>query len=141
MTTGIFLDTSILVRLFDDDEPVKQAAVRSLIGDVDGPPLVISAQVLAEFVHIAGSEMAHPLSAVTIRRVLVDLLELQVVPTDVDLILGAIDLVNDYGLRMRDALILQAAATSACALLLTEVLTHGMCVSGVSIEDLDSQQL
>ena len=52
MSGGAFLDTSVLVRLFDDDEPLRQAAARAVIGvvpGVDGPALVVSAQVLAEF--------------------------------------------------------------------------------------------
>ena len=78
MSGGAFLDTSVLVRLFDDDEPLRQAAARAVIGvvpGVDGPALVVSAQVLAEFTDLVTTRLARPLPPVTARRALADLAE------------------------------------------------------------------
>ena len=36
MNGSVFVDTSVLVRLFDDDEPDRQAAARAVIGVVPG---------------------------------------------------------------------------------------------------------
>ena len=43
-----FVDTNVLVYLFDDDEPGKQGVARSLLGGTEGA-FVLSAQVLGEF--------------------------------------------------------------------------------------------
>ena len=88
MTGAAFLDTSVLVRLFDDDEPQRQAAARAVVGAADGPPLAVSAQVLAEFHHVVTTGLARPLASVTARRALADLADLHVVPTDTDLVLA-----------------------------------------------------
>ncbi|MEE3252204.1 MAG: PIN domain-containing protein [Actinomycetota bacterium] len=138
MSGGAFLDTSVLVRLFDDDEPLRQAAVRTVIGvvpGVDGPALVVSAQVLAEFTDLVTTRLARPLPPVTARRVLADLAELHVVGMDTDLVLAAADTAEEHGLSVRDALVVEAAAASGCSRLLTEALPHATMVRGVMVED------
>ena len=134
MTGAAFLDTSVLVRLFDDDEPQRQAAARAVVGAADGPPLAVSAQVLAEFHHVVTTGLARPLASVTARRALADLADLHVVPTDTDLVLAAADTAAEHDLSMRDALVVEAAA-AGCARLLTEVLPHGTLIRGVAAED------
>ena len=114
MSGGAFLDTSVLVRLFDDDEPLRQAAARAVIGvvpGVDGPALVVSAQVLAEFTDLVTTRLA------------------------TDLVLAAADTAEEHGLSVRDALVVEAAAASGCSRLLTEALPHGTMVRGVMVED------
>ncbi|MBC8363835.1 MAG: PIN domain-containing protein [Actinobacteria bacterium] len=139
MNGSVFLDTPVLVRLFDDDEPERQAAVRAVIGVVpgedSGPALVLSAQVLAEFVDVATTRLVRPLPAVTARRALADLAELHVVPLDADLVLAAADTAEEHGLSIRDALVVEAAASSGCSRLMTEALPHGTMVRGVTVED------
>ena len=138
MSGGAFLDTSVLVRLFDDDEPLRQAAVRTVIGvvpGVDGPALVVSAQVLAEFTDLVTTRLARPLPPVTARRALADLAELHVVGMDADLVLAAADTAEEHGLSVRDALVVEAAAASGCSRLLTEALPHGTMVRGVMVEN------
>ncbi len=135
MTGAAFLDTSVLVRLFDDDEPQRQAAARAVVGAADGPPLAVSAQVLAEFHHVVTTGLARPLASVTARRALADLADLHVVPTDTDLVLAAADTAAEHDLSMRDALVVEAAAAAGCARLLTEVLPHGTLIRGVAAED------
>ena len=138
MSGGVFLDTSVLVRLFDDDEPARQAAARAVVGvvpDEGAPALVVSAQVLAEFADVVTARMARPLPRVTARRALADLAELHVVPTDANLVLAAADTAEEHGLSVRDALVVEAAAASGCSRLLTEALPHGTMVRGVRVED------
>lgn len=61
MSGRAFVDTNVLVYLFDDDEPVKQGQARQLRADPDGPDLVVSAQVLGEF-YVAVTARRHQLS-------------------------------------------------------------------------------
>ena len=49
MINRVFIDASVLVKLFDDNAPVEQAAARNLIGDVDNATLVTSALAIADF--------------------------------------------------------------------------------------------
>jgi predicted nucleic acid-binding protein len=136
---SVFVDTSVLVRLFDDDEPDRQAAARAVIGVVPGedagPALVLSAQVLAEFTDVATTRLVRPLPVVTARRALADLAELHVVPFDADLVLAAADTAEEHDLSIRDALVVEAAASSGCSRLLTEAIPHGTMVRGVAVED------
>ena len=88
MAGRTFVDASVLVRLFDDDEPARQAAARALVGATGGPTLVVSGPVLAEFVD-AVTRMARPLTAVVARRAVHELAELTVVPVDAAMVLAA----------------------------------------------------
>ena len=135
MAGRTFVDASVLVRLFDDDEPNRQAMARALVGDVDGPALVVSGPVLAEFAEAVTFRMPRPLPAVVARRALSDLAELTVVPADASLVLAAADTAAETGLALRDALALEAAVLGGCDRLATEVLPAGSLVRGVLVED------
>ncbi len=135
MAGRTFVDASVLVRLFDDDEPVRQAAARALVGHVDGPALVVSGPVLAEFAEAVTGRMARPLSAVVARRALAELAELTVVPAEASLVLAAADTADEAGLALRDALAVEAAVVGGCDRMATEALAHGTVVRGIRIED------
>ncbi len=131
----IFVDASVLVRLFDDDEPNRQAAARGLVGVTGGPALVVSGQVLAEFVDTVTTRMSRPLPVVVARRALAEMAELTVVPTDASLVLAAVDTAHESGLSVRDALVVEAAVVGGCDRLATEALSHGSIVRGIHIGD------
>ena len=135
MAGRTFVDASVLVRLFDDDEPARQAAARALVGDLDGPALVVSGPVLAEFAETVTTRMARPLSVVVARRALAELAELTVVPADASLVLAATDTAAEAGLTGRDALSVEAAVVGGCDRLATEALAHGGLIRGVWIKD------
>jgi predicted nucleic acid-binding protein len=135
MADRTFVDVSVLVRLFDDDQPERQAAARALIGGAGGPSLVVSGPVLAEFAEIVTSRLARPLSAVVARRALAELAELTVVSADASLVLAAADTGDEAGMSMRDALALEAAVVGGCDRMATEALAHDSVVRGVRIED------
>ena len=135
MAGRTFVDASVLVRLFDDDESARQATARALVGDVDGPPLVVSGPVLAEFAEVVTTRMARPLSPVVARRALAELSELTGVPADASLVLAAADTAAESGLVLRDAMAVEAAVLGGCDRLATEAMVHGSLVRGVRIED------
>ena len=129
------VDASVVVRLFDDDEPERQAAARALFGDVDGTTGVVSADVLAEFYDMVTTRMARPLPAVTARRALADLADLAAVHVDPDLVAAAVDTAAEFGIPVRAALAVEAAVTAGCDRLLTEALPHGTVVRNLVVED------
>ena len=135
MTGRTFVDASVLIRLFDDDEPGRQAAARALIGATGGPALVVSGPVLAEFLDVVTTRMERPLSAMLARRALAELAELTTVPADASLVLAAADTAGEADLSVRDALALEAAVVGGCDRMATEALRHGSLVRGVQVED------
>ncbi|HJL88948.1 MAG TPA: PIN domain-containing protein [Acidimicrobiales bacterium] len=135
LTNRVFVDVSVLVRLFDDDEPRRQAAARAVIGDIQGATLVISTRVMADFYDIVTREFARPLPGVVAGRALADLADLAVVQVDHDLVAAAADTADRHDLEVRDALAVEAAATAGCGRLLTEALPHGTVLRGLVVED------
>ena len=135
MAARTLVDTSVLLRLFDDDQPLRQAAVRGLFGDPEGPNLVIAADGLAAFYDAVTKRFARTLPEVTARRALSDLAELTVVQLDRDLVMAAADTAAAEGLSLRDALAVEAAVTAGCDRLATEALPHGSLVRGIRAED------
>ncbi len=135
MSARTLVDTSVLLRLFDDDQPLRQAAARGLVGDPEGPNLVVSADGLAAFYDVVTTHLVRPLPEVTARRALADLAELTVVHVDRDLVMAAADTAAAEGLSMRDALAVEAAMTAGCDRLATEALPHGSIVRGIRVDD------
>ena len=135
MTARTLVDTSVLLRLFDDDQPLRQAAARGLFGDSEGPNLAISADGLAAFYDAVTKRFTRTLPEVTARRALSDLAELTVVYLDRDLVMSAADTAAAEGLSLRDALAVEAAVTAGCDRLATEALPHGSLVRGIRVED------
>jgi predicted nucleic acid-binding protein len=135
MSGSAFLDTNVVVYAFDDDEPVKQERARTIIGGGDYPTLVVSTQVLAEFFVTVTRKLDRPLSPELARQAVADLATLPVVGADKESVLAGIDLADRHQLCLWDALIVQAAATAGCETLLTEDLTDGTVLAGVSIQN------
>lgn len=69
------------------------------------------------------------------RRKVELLAEMDLIRVDLGLILAAIDLHRLNSFSFWDALIVRAASTAGCGLLLTEDLQHGQVVDGVRIEN------
>jgi predicted nucleic acid-binding protein len=135
MATSTLVDTSVLLRLFDDDQPLQQAAARGLFGDSEGPNLAISADGLAAFYDAVTKRFTRTLPEVTARRALSDLAELTVVQLDRDLVMAAADTAAAEGLSLRDAMAVEAAVTAGCSRLATEALPHGSLIRGIRAED------
>ena len=135
MAARTLVDTSVLLRLFDDDQPLRQAAARGLFGDPEGPNLAISADGLTAFYDAVTKRFTRTLPEVTARRALSDLAELTVVQLDKDLVMAAADTAAAEGLFLHDALVVEAAVTAGCDRLATEALPHGSLVRGIRVED------
>ena len=129
-----FLDTNVLVYADDLDAGNKRERAQRLLAEIlAGGDGVLSTQVLQEFFSISTRKLGvDP----TIARRKVELLaQMDLVRIDLDLILAAIDLTRLHSFSFWDALIVRAASTAGCGVLLTEDLQHGQVVEGVRIEN------
>lgn len=135
MTGRSFVDTNVIVYLFDDGEPAKQERARRLIADPESPPLVVSTQVLSECYVTLTRKLPHSLDLPTARVAIERLAEWSVVQTDTALVLAAIETSEQQRLSLWDAMIIEAAAAADCDRLLTEDLQHGATIRGVQIEN------
>jgi predicted nucleic acid-binding protein len=133
MGDSAFVDTNVVVYAFDDDEPVKQEQAREVLAGSGDQVLVLSTQVLAEFYVTVTRKLARPLDSATARQAVAHLSDLPVVSTDADLVLAAIEVSRRHQLSLWDGLILQAAATADCNVVLTEDLSHGSVIGGVTV--------
>ena len=136
MTKRIFIDDSILCKLFDDNSPVEQAAARNLIGDVENSTIVTSALSLANFYEEVTIRFTRSLEPVTAKLAVNDLTELTVVQRDSDLVLAATEIQTSFGVSMSEAITVEAALTSGCDFIVTEVFEKKDSVKGIQIERL-----
>ena len=136
MTKRIFIDDSILCKLFDDNSPVEQAAARNLIGDVENSTIVTSALSLANFYEEVTIRFTRSLEPVTAKLAVNELTELTVVQLDSDLVLAATEIQTSFGVSMSEAITVEAALTSGCDFIVTEVFEKKDSVKGIQIERL-----
>ena len=129
-----FVDTNVLVYLFDDDEPDKRAIARTLLGEV-GDTFVLSAQVLGEFYVTVTRKLARPLSPEIAREAVASFGEFPVQPITGPLVSAAIDRVGRSRLSYRDALIVETAIAAGAGTLLTEDLQDGQDFDGVRVRN------
>lgn len=130
----VFVDTNVLVYLFDDAEPDKQAASRRLLSeDLDGSQIVVSTQVLQEL-FVALTRGKNPIATQDVaERAVRDASELLVVQVDVPLVLEAVVDTRHRSVSFWDSLIVRAAVSARCGRLLSEDLNAGETTDGVTI--------
>ena len=137
MLNRVFVDASVLVKLFDDNSPIEQAASRNLIGDVDNTTLVTSALSIADFYEEVTTKFSRKLEMVTAKQALNDLTELTIVQIDSDLVLAATETQSDLNIEMREAIAIEAAVTSGCDFIVSEVIDKNHIVKGILIRSLE----
>jgi predicted nucleic acid-binding protein len=134
----VFLDTNVLVYAVDEAEVRRRAIARELLargaGTVDSG-FVVSTQVLSEFL-VAVRRLEVPVHedlALALVREIASSVEVHV-PSVADVVAAAERAARDR-LHHFDALIVQAAISSGCDLLLTEDLQHGRRFDDVTVTD------
>lgn len=131
-----FLDTNILVYMFDRDSPVKRATARKIFrseGAVGN--LVLSTQVLQEFYVSVTRKLALPLRPESAYRAMRHLSTLPLVAIDSPLVLSAIRRSQQLSLSFWDALIVESALQCGAARVWTEDMQHGQVIDGLRIEN------
>ncbi len=129
-----FLDTNVLVYLFDVDAPDKQEQARALLqAEVANGRAVLSTQVLQEFYVAVTRKLARPLDALTAEAALRCLAELPVTPVNSALVLRAAQRSRTDNRSFWDSLIVETAVQSGAKVLYSEDLQHGRVVEGMQI--------
>ena len=136
MSDRSFFDTNVLVYLFDQDAPGKQARARELFAaEARAGRIVLSPQVLQEFYVIVTRKLARPLSTEAALATLVQLNDFPLVPVDGAMVLRAVQLHQSATLSFWDALIVQAALEGNCKRVLSEDMQHGRRIGDLVIEN------
>lgn len=132
----VFLDTNVLVYLFDRGAPKKRDAARRLLVSHGAElELALSTQVLQEFYVTVTRKLAKPLPPEQAERAVRDLARLPVVPASVNLVLAAVALSRRAGFSFWDATIIEAALHSGAQELLSEDLQDGREIEGMRIRN------
>jgi predicted nucleic acid-binding protein len=136
MSDRLFVDTNVIVYLFDTDSPTKRQRAREIF-EAEGPAgrLVLSTQVLQEFFVAVTRKLEHPLPEAEAEATAKDLAALDVVEVDVPMVLRAISLARRHTLSLWDALIVEAALVRGCVRLLSEDLQDGRRFGGLVVEN------
>ncbi|MGQ0592336.1 MAG: PIN domain-containing protein [Gammaproteobacteria bacterium] len=129
-----FVDTNILVYLFDMDAPEKKATVAGLF-EREGASglLVVSTQVLQEFYVVVTRKLARPLAPEIAEQAVRDFATLPVRQVTPALVLSAIRRSIESRLSFWDALIVETASDAGATVLLTEDLQHGQVIDGIRV--------
>jgi predicted nucleic acid-binding protein len=135
MSARTFLDTNVLVYLFDHDEQPKQQRAREILEDAEPGELVLSTQVLSEFYVTVTRKLEQPLDPALATEAVDWLGSLTVVSTDTTLVKSAIQTSCSSQLSYWDGLVLAAAARAGCERLLTEDLNDGQEIDSVYVEN------
>jgi len=136
MSARAFVDTNVLVYMFDRDAPSKRDLARRLVAeDAEAGNLVLSTQVLKEFYVSVTRKLATPLPGDLALEATRSLGELSVVQVDPEMIYAAILLSQHNQLAFWDALIVHTAVAASCERLLSEDLQHGQRIEGVRVEN------
>jgi len=131
-----FLDTNVLIYVFDRDEPTKQATATRLLHKLtEAGSVLLSTQVLQEFYAVATGKLRRRLSA----KEAVDAVEafaaLPLVTVTPELIVGAVRLHQAESLSFWDALIVQAALAGGAKVLYSEDLQNGRRIGELLIQN------
>jgi predicted nucleic acid-binding protein len=133
MTARVFVDTNVLVYLFDDHEAQKQRRANDVLRELGR--FVLSAQVLGEFYVTVTRKLRSPLSPALATSLVSDFAAGPVIQLDSALVRAAIDSSERSQLSYWDALIIEAAVAGGCDRILTEDLDAGSVIRGVEIVD------
>lgn len=127
-----FIDTNVLVYLFDTDAPAKQAVARGLLA---AGRFVLSTQVLSEFYVTVTRKLARPLDPERARRAVTDFCAMPIRDVTAKLVLAAIRRCAASQLSYWDALIVETALEAGATTLLTEDLQHGQVIETLRVSN------
>jgi predicted nucleic acid-binding protein len=126
MSDKCFVDTNILMYAHDSSTGAKHKCAKNIVEELwlarSG---VVSTQVLQELCVNLRRKAAHPADLKTVREIIADYLVWEVFINTGESILEAIDIERRYKVSFWDALIIQAAAASGCAVMYSEDLSNG----------------
>lgn len=132
----VFLDTNIITYAYDTSAGEKHRRANKILVDVwDSGNGVLSTQVLQEFFVSATKRIQKPLDVITAKEIVSDLLSWDIVVNDGESILKAIDIHHRYHYSFWDSMIIQSAIKGSAVFLLSEDLSDGQIIKGVTIRN------
>ena len=136
MTGLVFVDTNVFVYLHDDSAPAKQLRANDWITClVRRRAGRLSFQVLQELYSVFTRKVQPALAASRVQPIIRDLTSWRPIPIDFAIMERAWLMEGRYSLSWWDALIVAAAQTCQCKVLLTEDLQHGQEFGAVRVID------
>lgn len=132
----IFVDTNILIYAYDSTAEQKHKKANRIVSDLwDSGLGVLSTQVLQEFFVNVTAKTPKPLDVRTARGIVNDLLTWDMMVVDGPSILKGVDIHMKYKYAFWDALIIEAAVRGGSQVLLSEDLSDGQIIEGVTIRN------
>ena len=134
-TERYFIDSNVLIYMYDTSEPQKQRFAEELVtGLTQRGNGVLSVQVLGEFFFNVTRRIANPLSLEQADRVvgaIGSLPTLDVLDIDIAMVRRAIATHSRYGTTYWDSLIIAAAERAGCSTILSEDYNSGQSYHGI----------
>jgi predicted nucleic acid-binding protein len=125
MPDRAFFDTNVLIYALAQNDPRSTRAEELLASGG-----VLSVQILNEFVSVAQRKILMSWSEITEALDAIRILCPSPLPITVETHEAALKIVEKYGYRIYDALVVAAALESACAILYSEDLRDGQTIEG-----------
>ncbi len=132
----IFLDANVIIYAYDVSAGVKREKAQKILLDLwESGQGLLSTQVLQEFFVTVTRKIPQSLELRTAKQIVNDLLSWDIVINDGDSILEAIELHSNHKYSFWDSLIIQAAIKGGASLLLSEDLSGGQNIKGITIKN------
>ncbi len=130
----IFIDTSVLIYSQNTKEAEKQSICRKVLSNIaDNSLIVISTQVMQEYYNVATLKMG--IEKLLAKRT-VEMFDIyEIVTIQPSIIFKAMDIHVLHQLSFWDSLIISAAKSANCMMLLTEDMNDGQVIEGVKIQN------
>jgi predicted nucleic acid-binding protein len=135
VTERLFVDTNVWVYAVDVADPAKQARARAVTAPGQGSDIVVSSQVLSEFYVVTTRKLARPLAEAAAAAMVERLADLPVVSVDADLVSKAIAGSRAWQVSFWDALIIEAAGSAGCNVVLSEDLAGDRAYGAIEVRD------
>ena len=133
MTGKCFVDTNVFVYLFTKTDPKKREKCYSIFKKAGKQTqFVVSTQVIKEFSSVMLSKFNMP--PLELKSTIDTITEFEVIETHVNLIKTAIDIRTLNQLSFWDSLIISAAKSANCTMVLTEDMNDGQVIEGLKIQ-------
>ncbi len=132
----VFVDTNLIVYAYDKDAGEKHRIAADIMKDLWHSGLgTISTQILQEFFVTLTKKISAPLNISVVREMIRRLSRWDVVLIDADLIIRATELQERYKYSFWDSLIIASAIAGGVKTILSEDLTDGQIIQGITIEN------
>ena len=127
-----FFDTNVLVYCTDTTAPKKQAIARALVATASASgDAMVSTQVLIELFNVLTRKQQMP--ATNAQTLIAAYAGWSVVPSDLTLVMAAIEKSTQHQLSIWDAMVIEAALRGGAQTLYTEDLTHGQRFNALTV--------